>query len=76
MLRYLYRRAQVKGVFGGSRGWTVVWAVILGGRLVRRLTTAKPEVVYTSPLKPGEALVIRSGDRPVPVVGAAGDRTG
>ena len=76
MLRYLYRRGQVRGLFGGSRGWTVVWAVILGGRLLRRLTSAKPEVVYTSSLRPGEALVIRSGDRPVPVAGAAGERTG
>ncbi len=76
MLRYLYRRAQVRGVFGGSRGWTVVWVVILGGRLLRRLTTAKPDVVYTSALRPGEALVIRSGDRPVPLAGPAAERTG
>jgi hypothetical protein len=76
MLRFLYRRAQIKGLFGGSRGWTLVWAVLLGGRVLRRLMAAKPEVVYSARLRPGEALVIRSGDRPVPVVGPADERTG
>lgn len=63
MIRYLYRMGQVRGIFGGSRGWTVVWAVILGGRLLRRLNTKKPKVVFTETLRPGQALVIREGDR-------------
>jgi hypothetical protein len=76
MLRYLYCRAQLRGPFGGSRGWTILWAVLLGGRLLRRLTSAKPEVVYSSRLLPGEALVIRSGERPVPLVEPSGERAG
>ena len=76
MLRYLYRRAQLKGLFGGSRGWTVVWAVLLGGRLLRRLTAPKPKVVYSSRLRPGQALVIRSGERPVPLAEPSGERAG
>ena len=76
MIRYLYRRAQLKGVFGGSRGWTVVWAVLLGGRLLRRLTARKPKVVYSSRLRPGQALVIRSGERPVPLDELPGERAG
>jgi hypothetical protein len=47
-------------VVGGSRGWTIVWAVLVGGRLLRRLTKDEPKVIFTRELRPGEALVIRS----------------
>ena len=60
MLTYLRRRAQLKGVVGGSRGWTIVWAVLIGGRLLRRLTSDEEKVVFRRKLRPGEALVIRS----------------
>ena len=30
MLAYLRRRAQMKGVVGGSRGWTILWALLIG----------------------------------------------
>ncbi len=60
MLNYLRRRAQFKGVVGGDRSWTILWAVLMGGRLLRRATTDKPEVVFTRKLRPGEAVVIRS----------------
>jgi hypothetical protein len=63
MLSYLRRRAQMKGVIGGSRGWTIVWAVLIGGRLLRRLTSDEEKVVYRHKLRPGESLVIR-GERP------------
>jgi hypothetical protein len=56
----LRRRAQFKGVVGGSRGWTIVWAVIMGGRLLRRATSDAPEVVFTRKLRAGESVVIRS----------------
>ncbi len=65
MLSYLRRRAQFKGVIGGSRGWTILWAVLIGGRLLRRATTDAPEVVFTRKLRTGESVVIRS-DRPEP----------
>jgi hypothetical protein len=60
VLTYLRRRAQLKGVVGGSRGWTILWAVLVGGRLLRRLTSDEEKVVYRRKLRPGEALVIRS----------------
>ena len=65
MLNYLRRRAQFKGVVGGSRGWTILWAVLMGGRLLRRVTSDKPEVVFTRKLHPGESVVVRS-ERPEP----------
>lgn len=60
MLTYLRRRAQLKGVVGGSRGWTIVWAILIGARLLRRLTTDEEKVVYRRKLRPGESLVVRS----------------
>jgi hypothetical protein len=66
VLSYLRRRAQMRGVVGGSRGWTILWAVLMGGRLLRRLTSDQPKVVYTRTLRPGEALVIRSESTPGP----------
>ena len=69
MLRYFYRRAQVRGLLGGSRGWTFVWGLMFGARLVRRIAGHKPEVVYREKLRPGEVLVIRDGERPVQVLG-------
>lgn len=62
MFRYLYRRAQLKGLFGGSKSWTIVWALFIGGRLFKRFTVGKPELVYNATLRPGQALVIRHGD--------------
>ena len=63
MLRTIRRRALRQGLLGGSRTWQVVWAVLLGARLLRRLTRVRPEVVYSEKLEPGETLVITAGDR-------------
>ena len=62
MLTYLRRRAQFKGVIGGSRGWTILWSILIGGRVLRRLTTDEEKVVYRRKLRPGESLVVRSED--------------
>ena len=70
MLGYLYRRAQLKGLLGGSRPWTVLWVVILAARILRRLTKDKPDVVYSEELRPGETLVISSKEREPKVIGA------
>ena len=59
MLRYLYRRGQLRGLLGGSRPWTVVWAVLLGARLVRKAATREEKVVYSEVLAPGQTVVIR-----------------
>lgn len=58
MLRYLYRRAQMKGLFGGSRGWTIVWTVLLGARMLKKLGDREAKAVYSEVLGPGETLLI------------------
>ena len=63
MPRYLYRRAQVKGLLGGSRAWTMVWVVLFGTKVIRRVLRDKPEIVYSEPLVEGETLVISANDR-------------
>ena len=55
MIKYLRKRATLAGPLGGSRGWTLVWAVLLGARVVKRLTTPKTEILLTQEIKPGEA---------------------
>ena len=69
MAGYVYRRAQAKGLLGGNRTWSIVWAVLFGLRLLRRLTRDEPKVVYSHTLEPGQAVIIRSGERPVQVLG-------
>jgi hypothetical protein len=63
MLHYLYRRGQLRGLFGGSKGWTLVWAVIFGARMLKKASTREPEVVYSEVLSPGETVVVRHEDR-------------
>ncbi len=58
MMRYLYRRAQMRGLFGGSRAWTVVWTVLFGARMLKKLGSREPETVYSEVLGPGETLLI------------------
>ena len=70
MAGYLYRRAQTKGLLGGSRPWTVVWAALLGLRLLRRVLRDRPEILYREELAPGEVLVISTKDRDPRVVQA------
>lgn len=65
MWRYLYRRAQVQGLLGRSRSWRVVWAVLFGGRLLRRVAAPKPDVVYSEVLSPDQVLVISHEDAEV-----------
>ena len=73
MLTYLRRRAQMKGLFGGSRPWMVLWVALLGARLLRRLVRDKPDIVFSEELPDGETLVVSTRDRSPRVyeVGAA-----
>ncbi|HYD10700.1 MAG TPA: hypothetical protein VEA78_11405 [Acidimicrobiales bacterium] len=59
----LRRRALLKGPFGGSRGWTYVWAVLFGARLLKRLTAGKEELLLREEIQPGETLIISGGRR-------------
>jgi hypothetical protein len=67
---FVYRQAQVRGLLGGSRPWTILWVVLLGRRILRRLLADKPEVVYSETLQPGQTLVISSKDREPRIIGA------
>ena len=60
---YLYRRAQVKGLLGGSRPWTVLWGVLFARRLWKRFLKDEPEILYRTELKSGETLVISGKER-------------
>ncbi len=53
---YLRRSAIYKGLFGGSRGWMVVGALLWGPRLIKRVLGKTEVVVATEVLKPGQAL--------------------
>jgi hypothetical protein len=55
---FLYRRAQLKGLLGGSRPWTLVWGVLFARRMIKRLVKDEPEILFRTELKPGEALII------------------
>jgi hypothetical protein len=69
MFRLLRRRATVRGPLGGSRSWTLVWALLFGARLVRRFTRGKEEVVFSHEIQPGETLLIAGEGREPRVVG-------
>jgi len=69
MFTVLRRRATLKGPFGGSRGWTALWAVLVGARLLKRLTSHKPEILLTETIHPGETLVISGIDREPRIIG-------
>lgn len=67
MLRLLLARAVRKGIFGGSRFWTVVATLGLAMKVLRRFTKDEPEVAFSERLRPGQTLVI-SHDRAAEVV--------
>ena len=69
MLTFLRRRATVRGPLGGSRSWTVLWAVLLGARLWRRFVRGREEVVFSHEIKPGETLLIAGDGREPKVLG-------
>lgn len=71
MFGYLRRRAALAGPLGGSRRWTIVWAVLVAARLLRRLTKPKDEVVFSEKLLPGQSLLISGDDREPRIVGGS-----
>ena len=59
----LLRRLTTAGLrrgLGGSRPWLVVGMIAVGTRSLRRLAHPKPEVLYRSVLRPGDAFEIRA----------------
>lgn len=66
----LYRQAQLRGLLGGSKPWTVLWTVLAARRLLKRLLRDEPEILFRTELQPGEALVVSNKDREPKVLGA------
>jgi hypothetical protein len=66
----IYRRAQVRGLVGGSRPWTILWGVLFARRMLKRFRKDEPEILYRTELKAGETLVISGKEHEPRVVGA------
>ena len=66
---FLYRQAQVRGLLGGSRPWRYVWILLMARRVLRRVTTDKPEVVYRQELRPGEAIIVSARETEPRIIG-------
>ena len=60
---FLYRRAQLKGLLGGSRPWTVLWGLLFARRMLKRFMKDEPEILFRTELKQGETLLISGKDR-------------
>ena len=60
----LRRNALYKGLFGGSRGWMAVGALVWGPRLMKKALGRTEQVVLTEKLEPGQALRIEAIERP------------
>lgn len=65
--RYMMTQAVQKGLFGGSRFWTLLGTLGLAMKLLKKLARDEAEVAYQVELKPGQTLVI-SHDRTVKAV--------
>ncbi len=59
MFRGVQRRALRLGILGGSPWWTTVWVLLVGLRVLRRLRSSRPEVLFRTRVSPGESLVVR-----------------
>lgn len=59
MLSRLIRMGIRRGLIGGSRPWLVVGMAAAAAAVVRRIVRQRPETVFTTPLRPGEALEVR-----------------
>ncbi len=59
MIRFLTRYGTTRGIFGGSRAWTVVAVVGWTLRLLQRAHNEPAKVVYSEVLLPGETVEIR-----------------
>lgn len=59
---YIRRASIRRGLFGDDRVWRAVFFVIVGRRVVRKLSGGEPEVVALERLKPGQFVRIEALD--------------
>lgn len=57
-LALLRWRSVRRGLLGGNPWWTAVALLIWIPRVLRRLAAARPEVLTTQSLRPGESLAV------------------
>jgi hypothetical protein len=57
---FLRQGALHKGLLGDSRAWRVLFFVMFGGRMFRKLFGKTQETVLTEKLKPGQVLQLRT----------------
>lgn len=67
LLRFLSRVGISRGFLGGGRAWTLIGALALTVRALKRLFGGTPQVAYSEELRPGESLII-TNDRQARVV--------
>ena len=56
----LRHNALYKGVFGGSRGWMAVGAMLWGPRLAKRVLGKSEQIIATERLLPGQSIQIEA----------------
>jgi hypothetical protein len=59
-VRLLHSRGFYRGVVGGSGGWALVYFVITGGRMVRKVFGKHPEIAAIERLDPGQFVRIEA----------------
>jgi hypothetical protein len=60
LLRTLARNGLRRGLVEGRRGWLMVGVTATGLRILARVMSRKPEVVYSAELSPGDHIEIRA----------------
>ncbi len=61
LLRFLSRMGVSRGFLGDSRAWTIVGALALTVRALKRVFGGTPQEAYSHELAPGETVVITHG---------------
>lgn len=64
----LHRQAMLRGLLGGSRPWMILWSVLATRRLLKRLTSDRPEILETIALDEGQAIVVSARQREPKVI--------
>lgn len=64
----LYRQAQLRGLLGGSRPWMILWSALAARRLLKRLTSDRPEILDTITVEPGQTIVVSNRAREPKVI--------
>jgi len=59
---FVRRKSINRGLFGDDRFWRVVFFVMMGRRVLRKVSGAEPEVVALERLEPGQFVRIEAID--------------